>query len=192
MVMGRRRDTARFRPGVYVFPGGRLEQADFRVKPATPLAEHITTQCGAAPSRACALALAAVRETYEESGLLLASPGDPGPTGNASWEALRARGLAPALDRLCYLGRAITPPTQHIRFHARFFAVDARHVQGELGGDSELEDLRWVPLEDVPALEVMPVTLLMIESLQRKLTVPADDRTAYLRFQRGVRTISWI
>lgn len=194
VVMGRRSDKARFRPGVYVFPGGRLEAADRRITPLTPLTPAVLPKlgAGASPLAAQALALAAVRETFEESGLIVGAPGDAGPSSHPSWEAFRARGYAPALHTLVYLGRAITPSVQPIRFHARFFAVDAQHAHGELGGDSELLDLRWVPFVDVPQLEVMPVTLLMIESLNRYLAAPDTHRTAFLRFQYGQRTISWV
>ena len=193
VIMGRRSDKARFRPGVYVFPGGRLEAADHRITPLTPLPSPALPKLGAgeSPRRAQALALAAIRETFEESGLIVGTQGDAGPSAHPSWEAIRARGFAPALHPLVYLGRAITPSVQPIRFHARFFAVEARYAHGELGGDSELEDLRWVPFEDVAQLEVMPVTLLMIESLNRYLAAPDTHRSAFLRFQYGRRTISW-
>ena len=192
VVMGRRSDKARFRPGVYVFPGGRLEAADHRVTPLSPLAPGTLPKMGTGASTAQALALAAIRETFEESGLIVGTQGDAGPSGHPSWEAIRARGFAPALHTLVYLGRAITPPVQAIRFHARFFAVEAQHAHGELGGDSELEDLRWVPFDDVTQLEVMPVTMLMIESLNRYLATPNAHRTAFLRFHSGRRTISWV
>ncbi len=194
VVMGRRSDKARFRPGVYVFPGGRLEAADYHITPLTPLAPAALPNIGkgASITHAQALALAAIRETFEESGLIVGTRGDAGASNHPSWEAIRTRGFAPALDALVYLGRAITPPVQPIRFHARFFAVDAQHAHGEFGGDSELEDLRWVPFNEVAQLEVMPVTLLMIESLNRYLAEPKDHRTAFLRFQHGRRTISWV
>lgn len=194
VVMGRRSDKARFRPGVYVFPGGRLEAADHRITPLTPLAPAALPKIGTGASviHAQALALAAIRETFEESGLIVGTHGDAGASQHPSWEAIRARGFAPALHTLVYLGRAITPSVQPIRFHARFFAVEARYAHGELGGDSELEDLRWVPFDDVAQLEVMPVTLLMIESLNRYLAEPGDHRTAFLRFQYGKRTITWV
>ncbi len=194
VVMGRRSDKAKFKPGVYVFPGGRLERADSAVRPLTPLAPHIPSRLavGGSEVRARALALAAIRETFEESGLIVGAPGDHGHTIHPSWASMRARGLAPALDTLVYLGRAITPSVQPIRFHARFFAVDARHAHGELGGDSELSDLRWVPLSQVETLEVMPVTLLMLQSLQQYLAAPVSHRSAFLSFQHGRRTLQWI
>lgn len=194
VVMGRRSDKAKFKPGVYVFPGGRLERADSVIQPLTPLASHIPDKLavGGSAARAQAIALAAIRETFEEAGLIVGAEGDHGHSSHPSWAAMRAQGLAPALDRLVYLGRAITPSVQPIRFHARFFAVDARHAHGEFGGDSELSDLRWVPFSEVEKLEVMPVTLLMIQSLQNFLAAPAGHRSAFLSFQHGRRTLQWI
>jgi 8-oxo-dGTP pyrophosphatase MutT (NUDIX family) len=193
VLMGRRSDKARFKPGVYVFPGGRSEPADTRIKPSTPLDPAIAPKLavGGSPARAQALAMTAIRETFEEAGLLVAAPGDPGPTHHPTWATVRQRGLAPALDRLTYLGRAITPSPQPIRFHARFFAVDAAHAQGDLSGDSELSDLQWVPLRDSARLDVMGVTLLMLEALEQLLADPARFRAPFLSFQHGRRTIQW-
>lgn len=71
-------------------------------------------------SLARALAIAAVRETFEETGLMLAEGGDIGEVANAEWAHWKACGLAPQLDRLTYFGRAITSPISPIRFHALF------------------------------------------------------------------------
>jgi 8-oxo-dGTP pyrophosphatase MutT (NUDIX family) len=194
VVMGRRSDKARFKPGVYVFPGGRVEASDGRVISVTPLSPQITPKVavGGSEVRARALALAAIRETFEESGLIVGAPGDLGTTSNPSWSAMRARGFAPVLDTLHYLGRAITPSVQPIRFHARFFAVDARHAHGEFGGDSELSDLQWVPASEAEKFEIMGVTLLMIESVQRLVADPDSYKAPFLRFQYGRRQLDYV
>lgn len=192
VVMGRRSDKARFRPGVYVFPGGMLEPADFKARPATPLDPDIPAKIavGNSPDRANALAMAAIRESMEECGLVAGIPGDVGPNPDPTWQAMRGMGLAPALDRLAYLGRAITPAAQPIRFHARFFAIDAAHTTGELGGSGELSDLRWVELEAAKELEVMNVTLLILESLQKYLA-GRKHQTLFLSTRRGKRLVTW-
>ncbi|MGH7887872.1 MAG: NUDIX hydrolase [Candidatus Binatia bacterium] len=191
VVMGRRSDKARFKPGVYVFPGGGLERADHQIRPLRPLPQLVVDKIavGGSVARGNALALAAIRETFEESGLIIGEAGDPGPSTSDSWRSIRARGLAPRLDALSYLGRAITPSPQPIRFHARFFAVDAAHAHGDLGSSGELSDLQWVPLADASKFEVMGVTLLMLESLQRYLEAPAAHRAPFLSFQHGRRVI---
>ena len=193
VLMGRRSDKARFKPGVYVFPGGGLEAADARVQVHSALESSIPPRLAVGNStvRAHALALAAIRETFEECGLLVGVPGDIGPNPHPSWQDYAQRGLAPPLGALRYLGRAITPSPQPIRFHARFFAVEERYVSGQIDDTHELGDLQWVPVKQVPDLNVMPVTLLMLEALARQLE-QGDPRAAFLSFQHGRRQTLWV
>ena len=74
VLMGRRSRRAAFVPDFFVFPGGRLDPADRLVRPATPLDASATARMGVRGDAALAeaLALAAVRETFEETGLVLA------------------------------------------------------------------------------------------------------------------------
>jgi len=193
VLMGRRSETARFKPGMYVFPGGGLERADHQVGTRSALAPSIVERLAVAgsTSRARALANAAVRETFEEVGLMVGEPGDIGSNPSPSWQVFQARGLEPPLGRLSYLGRAITPSVQPIRFHARFFAVDAAMAHGEPQPSGELHDVHWVPLTDVQRLDVMAVTLLMLEALSRQLHAQ-DTRAAFLSVPRGQRRIRWV
>lgn len=169
--MGRRGSGARFRPGVWVFPGGGLERQDFRARPAQPLASDTVGRMAVAnrASKANALAMAAVREAFEEAGLLFGVPGDVGEVGHATWAEFRRRERTPDLHALDFLGRAITPSFRPIRFHARFFAVDADHVEGRLAGDGELEDLRWVRTDRPHGLETMIVQDMIVETLDARL-----------------------
>ena len=139
VLMGRRSPTARFMPGVFVFPGGAVSSGDGRVLPAAELDPAYTPLMGIgrSHSRARALAIAAVRETWEETGLLVAVPGRFNGSRTASWQAIRSLNQVPDLRHLRYVGRAITPSFSKIRFHARFFTVDASHLSGELRGDGE-------------------------------------------------------
>jgi 8-oxo-dGTP pyrophosphatase MutT (NUDIX family) len=193
VLMGRRSDKARFKPGVYVFPGGGLEAADRRVQGGSALHPSIAPRLavGNSQERAHALALAAIRETFEECGLRVGVPGDIGDNPHASWQDYRRHGITPPLGELRYLGRAITPSPQPIRFHARFFAIDAKFVEGEADDTHELGDLQWVAVTAVKTLNVMPVTLLMLEALTRQLE-QGDPRAAFLSFQHGKRQILWV
>lgn len=193
VLVGRRSDRARFKPGTYVFPGGGLERADHRVRPVSALDPVDVTRLavGGSAARAHALALAAIRETWEEVGLMFGAPGDVGENPSPSWQAFRNQGLAPALDRLAYLGRAITPSVQPIRFHARFFAAEVSDVHGEPRPSGELSDVQWVTLADTARLNLMPVTLLMLDALTRRLAAQ-DTRAAFLSFQHGRRQILWV
>ena len=164
VLVGRRPPGARFLPGRYVFPGGALEPGDSRARPASELGADMADlmAVGGDDKRARSLAMAAVRETFEETGLLLAKPGDVGPVASESWSVMREQGVAPALAHLTYVGRAITPVRSPIRFHARFFVADARHSSGELGGDSELVDLHWCPVSEIVNLPTIAVQSFML------------------------------
>ncbi|MGR8919704.1 MAG: NUDIX hydrolase [Gammaproteobacteria bacterium] len=171
VLMGRRGSRARFKPGVYVFPGGVLERCDFHARPASSLHPGLTPELavGGSPRRADALAMAAVREAFEEAGLLFGSAGHVGNVRHASWRQFRERELAPDLGALDYLGRAITPSHRPLRFHARFFGVPYERFEGELAGDGELEDLRWVRLDRRADLPMMIVQQLILDTLGERL-----------------------
>ncbi len=172
VLVGRRPPEARFLPGCYVFPGGAVEPDDSRARPASALNAGMVDSMavGGKGIRALGLAMAAVRETFEETGLLLAEPGDVGPVRSPSWSAIRAHGVAPALHRLAYVGRAITPVPSPIRFHARFFVADAQYTTGALGGDSELEDLHWCSVNELARLPTIDVQSFMLAHAIATLT----------------------
>ncbi len=156
-------------PGVYVFPGGRLSALDLRASgfaedlaPPPPGLDARTRQ------RLAVFARAALRETFEETGLLLglAAPA-PAEAGTAPalgvWAAFARAGLAPAFGVLGLVARAITPTASPQRFHTRFFLADGANAHGPLGGDGELEDIRWVPVAAAPDLPIPEVTLRVLE-----------------------------
>jgi len=195
VLVGRRPSGARFLPGRYVFPGGAVEPGDSRARPASELSAEVVDlmAVGGRRRRARSLAMAAVRETFEETGLLLAEPGDVGEVAVSSWAAMRARGVAPALGRLTYVGRAITPVPSPIRFHARFFVADASHAVGRLGGDSELEDLHWCPVAELVHLPTIEVQSFMLGHAIAALTSSTSGSTGKPLFTRraGQRCIRY-
>ena len=161
VLMGQRGSRASFVPGVYVFPGGVLEAHDRTLSAqmgAHPLLP--SPGLGGNPALARALACAAVREVFEETGLQL----------RASVHADAATGDFPDLSALRFLGRAITPTNSRMRFHARFFAAPAASFMGELAGDGELSDLQWVGLENPARLPMIDVTELMLSELAQHLS----------------------
>lgn len=174
VLMGLRSAGHVFVPNQYVFPGGRVDAGDARV-PA-PIALSAATPTRLARSVGCAraraIAMAAVRETFEETGLVLGRPGPaPVTTRSPAWRPFYQQGVVPALDRLHYFARAITPPGNPRRFDARFFLADARDLRGTLRGNGELHDLRWVHLQEAAALPMIGITRVIMELL-RETFVP--------------------
>ena len=177
VLMGRRPRRQVFMPDNYVFPGGGVEPCDRWVRPATELKPAVAARLArsARPARARSLAAAAVRETFEETGLALGLPAPPdtGPV-RPEWQAFHATGLAPALDRLDYIYRAVTPPGLPRRFNARFFLARGDDAVGTLDGNGELLDLGWVPLEEAIALPIPYITAVVLEELEHVYAAPPD------------------
>ena len=186
VLMGRRPQGSRFMPGVYVFPGGAVEAQDRNVRPATALTPDVTHSLKVAGSaaRARAMAVSAVRETFEETGLMLGAPGDPQLADDPTWRLWGALGLAPDLGALDLAGRAITPSSRPIRFHARFFIANGESLHGTIGGDGELEDIAWVPLSDTRDLPLAGPQIFFIERLHEVLNGNSDVQRPLLS-QRG-------
>ncbi|MDX5365719.1 MAG: NUDIX domain-containing protein, partial [Alphaproteobacteria bacterium] len=171
ILMGRRHSRMKFIPDAFVFPGGKLDQGDIGVRPASGFAEataEAVKRAAASRAKAEALAAAAIRETFEETGLLIARQGDVGAAAGEGWTPFRERGLAPCLDVLDFVARAITPASSPIRFHARFFAANAEAASGELKGSGELEDLGWYTLSEALKLPVIDVTEFVLHEIARR------------------------
>jgi len=172
VLLGMRNEQHVFMRGMYVFPGGAMDSENIDAPAPLSLRTKVTTKLGSAtdPRLAKGLAMAAVRETWEETGLLLgARTAEPVACRLPGWQAFYSAGLVPALDRMDYLARAITPPGNVRRFDARFFLVDAAHLRGKLQGTGELLDLRWVALHDTEALALSPITAAVLEILKDRL-----------------------
>lgn len=153
ILMGQRSGGHDFMPDKWVFPGGRIERGDYAAPVASPLRPDVAAALGATarlarqdgPRLARALACTAVRETFEETGLVLG----------------RCDGgrLAADLHGLCFVARAITPPARHKRFDARFLLADAARLRSLAPADSrELERVAWFTLADAAALDLPAVT----------------------------------
>ena len=189
VLMGRRHGGHSFMPDKWVFPGGRIDPADFRAPVAAELRPEVAEKLYAAgPARRVrALALSAIRETFEETGLLLAQPGErrvqAGP-----WKEFLAQGVLPDLSALEYIARAVTPPMVPKRYDARFFMADAeRLVSLERQADcGELDEIAWFELEAALALDLPTVTEFVLKDIPLRLadkTRPIPD----WRMRRGRR-----
>jgi 8-oxo-dGTP pyrophosphatase MutT (NUDIX family) len=196
-LVGKRGKAHAFMPELYVFPGGRRDTADSRVPVATPLREEVEAkllvQAGAAmtPPRARALAVAAIRETMEETGLILGAAGDVG--SRAEWQPFRAREEAPDLSALRYIARATTPPRQSRRFDTRFFACFLDEVGADpatMRDSPELHDLSWIGFDDMGALPLPRITRIVLSDLRAELaadpTLPFGRPVPFYSVRRGI------
>ena len=172
VLMGVRNSKHAFMPNKYVFPGGSVDRADSMVPRPVDLhpdvAEKLERGCGVA--RARALAMAAVRETFEETSLILGHSADEViKTRSQSWRPFYETGHIPAIDRVEYIARAITPPRRPRRFDTRFFLVHAEDCTGDVDGNGELLDLKWVPLREAHQLDLPNITQHIVELAKQRL-----------------------
>jgi 8-oxo-dGTP pyrophosphatase MutT (NUDIX family) len=179
VLLGKRHDGLKFMAGKFVFPGGRVEPADRHMPAASPLDTHAEARLMrrvTRPSRvhARALALAAIRETFEETGLLLGKRTETMPdVPDGPWDAFAKAGVLPDLAALHFIVRAITPPRRPRRFDARFFAADAsaiaHKVDGIVSPDSELVELVWLPIAEAKQLDLPTITQVALDELQARV-----------------------
>jgi 8-oxo-dGTP pyrophosphatase MutT (NUDIX family) len=191
VYMLRRKPSMAFAPGAMVFPGGSVDprDADEQVAWTGPDAAYWSRIFDAPPELARALVCAAVRETFEESGVLLAGPSAESlveDTTGDDWEAdrralldhsvslaelLARRGLVLRADLLRPWSRWITPVIEPRRFDTRFFAaaMPARQRTRDVGGEASA--VAWIaPAEAIAAgrrreLSLFPPTMVTLTEL---------------------------
>lgn len=180
VLMGKRHASHKFMPGKYVFPGGRLDDGDRRMVATGALpqiCEDRLLKRAVRPSaaKARALALAAIRETFEETGLLFGSDefGAPEIAPEGSWRDFAGHGIFPDLSAITFVARAITPPRRPKRFDTRFFTVNAsalaKKIDGVTGPDSELTDLVWVDFDEARELDLPTITKVIIQEVEARI-----------------------
>ncbi len=180
VLMGRRNSKVRFMPGKFVFPGGRIEPGDRKMNIAGTLPEVVEAKLDSLrgsrnPKLARALALAAIRETFEETGLLLGSKefGAPENPPHGAWSEFASHGVFPDLESVRFVARAITPPGRARRFDASFLVMDveaiAHRVDGIVGPDAELVELVRVPLSEAMGLDLPTITHVVLRELATRL-----------------------
>jgi len=199
VLMGRRNASHKFMPGRFVFPGGRVEPADRRMAAAGALdgeTEAKIMACLRRPtsSGARTLALAAIRETFEETGILVgeADCGAPEAPPEGAWTEFASHGVYPGLDNIHFVGRAITPPRHALRFDTFFLAADAsgvaHAVDGKVGPDKELVEQRWATIPEALDLGLFAITAVMLRELANRLALGFDRRApapVYLLGRKG-------
>jgi 8-oxo-dGTP pyrophosphatase MutT (NUDIX family) len=201
VLLGRRHAGHKFMPGKFVFPGGRVERPDRQIAITGPLHPDVEAHLmrrvrRPSPDRARAVAMAAVRETFEETGLLIGrhQPIPPRPGGG---DPFADAGIYPDLGALQFIARAITPPKRPRRFDTRFFAADAEAIahraEGIVSPDAELVELVWLPITDARKLDMPTITRVVLEELQARIAAGYDPalpvpfyRMMHKRFTREV------
>jgi 8-oxo-dGTP pyrophosphatase MutT (NUDIX family) len=179
VLLGKRHQRHKFMPGRFVFPGGRVDPVDRQMPVARSLDPAALTHLMKRLQRpslgkAQAFALAAVRETFEETGLLLGvRTNEPIAATSGPWQAFAEAGILPDLGVMRFIGRAITPPGRPRRFDARFFTADAtaiaHRIEGVTGPDAELTELVWMTLAEAKQLDMPAVTGVMMEELDARI-----------------------
>jgi 8-oxo-dGTP pyrophosphatase MutT (NUDIX family) len=178
--MGKRHPGHKFMPGKFVFPGGRIDPGDRRMAATGALGQICENRLMArstspSPMKARALALAAIRETFEETGLLfgsadLGTPENPPP---GTWSEFASHGIFPDLGAITFVARAVTPPRRPKRFDTRFFTIDygalAGKVEGVTGPDSELVELVWVSFAEAQQLDLPTITQVILREVDARL-----------------------
>lgn len=198
VLMGQRGASAAFMPNKFVFPGGAVDPGDADI----PLVSMVEPNCSARLSKDSALptnalASAAIRELWEETGLILGQPG-AWSDAPADWQAFAAQGMRPDAQALRFVFRAITPPGRPRRFDARFFLLDADALQGDLDdfthATDELSHLQWVPIDEARSFDLPFITEVvlaevtgLLPDLQAPDTVPFfkndDEESLFLRLK---------
>ncbi len=212
VLMLRRVAAMKFAPGAYVFPGGSVDPADYEAAVGWhgPDPAEFGARLGASAEMARALVCAAVRETFEEAGVLLAGAPDGGPVADPSgpsWEADRAalvagaltlaellsrRGLVLRADLLVPWARWITPEGEPRRFDARFFAAALPGGQVATGHAAESDRIAWLrPADAIAAaragqISMLPPTATTLNDFAVAAAVGGDDAVAGILGRRPV------
>jgi 8-oxo-dGTP pyrophosphatase MutT (NUDIX family) len=188
VLMGQRHANLKFMPNKFVFPGGRVDPSDGRIQPAEDLRDDVAKllkdRMRGTPTdrRARALALAAIRETFEETGLAVGKRVDtPQRSKQKDWDEYFALGVSPALSALDFVARAITPPYRTRRFDTRFFIADAQHIHGDpscVKSSGELQGLHWITTKDAQDVDLPNITRAILAEIDERLRLSLRQQRA--------------
>jgi 8-oxo-dGTP pyrophosphatase MutT (NUDIX family) len=174
ILMGQRGAKAVFMPNKFVFPGGAVDADDAKISLAAPLPETCATRLAedADATLAHAIAVAAIREVWEETGLILGQKGNWDGDIPADWASFAATGHLPRASNMQFVFRALTPPGRPRRFDARFFLVDADHIASDpddfSAASDELSHLQWVPLSEARSFDMPFITEVVMAEVQAR------------------------
>lgn len=178
ILVGRRSMAHVFMPGKLVFPGGRVDRSDLELAKGFALDGVAKARLLAGTRtrfddrRAIALALAAIRETFEETGVMLgtrASFASKAPF----WMDFADQSVRPDPSRLLPFARAITPPGRVRRYDTRFFLAHAtsiaRSVPFEERPTNEFDRVEWLTVPQILQEDLATITRHVLDELQHHL-----------------------
>ena len=213
VLLLRRAERGDLNSGAWVFPGGMVEAGDRDVHAwCAGVDDAAASQRLGLPGGGLDYYVAAVRECFEEAGLLfaldadgalLSERADAASAELAAWRGPLHRGerrladlcaqhgLRLAMDRLVYFSHWLTPPGRPKRFDTRFFIAEAPATQVATHDDTEMVEQQWMrpadALAQAAALKLMTPTLKTIEALAR-----FDSVAALLAWARAPREIALV
>lgn len=197
VLMGQRGASAAFMPDKYVFPGGAVDAADGDIALEGALSDtcHARLLADGSDASPDALATAAIRELWEETGQCLGAV-RPWPDAPRDWAGFAARDARPDASALRFFFRALTPPGRTRRFDARFFLANADALQSNpddfTQAEAELSHVHWVPLESARALNLPFITRIVLGELQSHLPrMDAPDRVPFVKNEEQSEVI-WL
>lgn len=200
ILMGKRAAGHKFMPNKFVFPGGRLDLIDQRLQVPKGLSAPVMkrlrkeTRKNVSDNKLRGLALAAIRETYEETGLIIGRQTKKNlRTSNSVWQSYFDYGVEPPLEKMDFICRAITPTHRTRRFDTRFFMVydefihtDPEEMQKASG---ELLDLHWLTLPAARKLDLPVITRSVIDMVEERMKLDHKAQikkpAPYVRFVNG-------
>jgi 8-oxo-dGTP pyrophosphatase MutT (NUDIX family) len=198
VLVGRRHDRHAFMAGKFVFPGGRIERSDARMTSLGALKKVCERRLrfgipARSASKARTLALTALRETLEETGLLVGRKHKSATTLRScpsDWRPFADAGVLPDLSSLTFVARAITPPGRTRRFDTRFFIVDRADVAAELedpsGPESEFVEVKWLPLSEAKQSPDMPtISKTVLIEIEKRFGARGNPAVPYYVFRHG-------
>ena len=198
VLMGQRGNSAAFMPDKFVFPGGRVDREDVDIRLVRGLSAECQKKLSVSAENVTpeTLAVAAIRELWEETGLILGAP-RPWSDAPTDWASFARAGFQPDASALSFFFRAVTPPGRPRRFDARFFIAAGEAVAN--GPDSlpeatdELSHLKWVPLNEVRQLNLAFITDLVLAELSRHLpSTNAPDRVPFIKNDLLESQVNWL
>ena len=175
VLMGQRGASAAFMPNKFVFPGGAVDALDAEIKVAgagtDPLRHRLAE--ASAPGIGPALLACAIRELWEEAGLILGVPGGWTAAVPADWRSFAATGHVPSAAGIAFVFRARTPFGRPRRFDARFLLVDADQLASDPDDFSrasdELSHLHWVPVGNARRYDLPFITQVVLAEVAARL-----------------------